>query len=105
MYKKSRVYQLKCNECPLRYVGQMGRTFKDKYREHIQAIRTNTPKYAQHISDTGHAYYKMEETMDVIHIIRKGHVLNTLERFYIYDLSKKKLQMNDTHNPIFDFNK
>jgi hypothetical protein len=36
----------------------------------------------------------------------KGHLLNTLERLYIYELSKKKLQMNnsytDTHNPIFD---
>jgi hypothetical protein len=46
--------------------------------------------------------------MDVIHITGKGHLLNTLERFYIrvYDLSKKKLQMNDTYtdayNPIFD---
>jgi hypothetical protein len=43
--------------------------------------------------------------MDVIHIMGKVDLLNTLERFYIYDLSKKKLQMNDTYtdtyNPIF----
>jgi hypothetical protein len=47
------------------------------------------------ILDTGHAYGKIEETMDVIHITGKGHLLKTLERFHIYDLSKKKLQMND----------
>jgi hypothetical protein len=78
--------------------------FKDRYTEHIQAIKTNkhTSKYAQHILDTGHTYGKMEETMDVIHTTRKGHLLNTLERFYIYDLSKKKLQMNDTYNPNMD---
>jgi hypothetical protein len=48
----------------------------------------------------------MEETVDIIHMAEKGHLLNTLERFYIYDLSKKKLQMKDTYtdtyNPIFD---
>jgi hypothetical protein len=86
IYQKSVVYQLKCNECPLRNVGQMGCMFKDLYREHIQAIRTNkhTSEYAQHILDMGHAYCKMEETMDIIHITRKGHLLNTFERFYIY---------------------
>jgi hypothetical protein len=43
--------------------------------------------------------------MDIIQT-KKGHLLNTLEQFYKYDLSKKKLQMNDTytgtHSPIFD---
>jgi hypothetical protein len=44
--------------------------------------------------------------MDIIHTTKKGNLLNTLERFYIYDLSEKKLQMNVTYtvtfNPIFD---
>jgi hypothetical protein len=86
IHQKSGVYQLKCNECPLRYIAQTGHMFKDRYREHILAIRTykHTSKYAQHILDTGHAYGKMEETMDAIHITRKGNLLNTLERFYIY---------------------
>jgi hypothetical protein len=68
-------------------------------REHIQAIRTNTytSKYSQHVLDTGHAYDTIEETMEVIQTAKKGHLLNTLERFYIYDLSGRKLQMNDTH--------
>jgi hypothetical protein len=37
---------------------------------------------------------------------RKGPKLNTVNRFYIYDLIKRGLQMNDTfadiHSPIFD---
>jgi hypothetical protein len=108
IYQKRGVYQLKCNECPLKYIGQTERTFKYRYREHIQAIRTNrhTSKYAQHILDTGHSYGTMEETMDIIKTTNKEHLHNTLERFYIYYLSKNKLQMNDTytdtHNPIFD---
>jgi hypothetical protein len=73
IYQKCGVYQLKCNECPLRYIGQTGRTFKDRYKEHIQAIRTNkhTSKYAQHILDTGHAYGTIEETMDIIQTTKK----------------------------------
>jgi hypothetical protein len=48
----------------------------------------------------------MDQTMEVLHREKEGPKLNTLERLYIYDLTKKGLQMNDTftdtHNPIFD---
>jgi hypothetical protein len=44
--------------------------------------------------------------MEVLRIEKKGPKLNTLKRVYIYDLTKKGLQMNDTftdtHNPVFD---
>jgi hypothetical protein len=43
-YNQSGVYQFRCNECPLKYAGQMRCTFKVQYKEHIQAIRTNTTK-------------------------------------------------------------
>jgi hypothetical protein len=56
--------------------------FKECYREHIQAIRTNmqTSKYAQHMLDTGHTYEYgiIEETMEILQVKR-----NTLERFHI----------------------
>jgi hypothetical protein len=82
--------------------------FKDRCIEHIQAIRTNrqNSKFSQHILATGHAYGTIEETMEIMQVTKEGHLLNTLELFHIYDLSKRKLQMNDTyadaHNPIFD---
>jgi hypothetical protein len=48
----------------------------------------------------------MDQTMKVLPIERKGPELHTLERYYIYDITKKGLQMNDTftnmHNPVFD---
>jgi hypothetical protein len=44
--------------------------------------------------------------MEVLQIKNKAQFPNTLKRFHIYDLSRQKLQMNDTftdiHNPIFD---
>jgi hypothetical protein len=56
--------------------------------------------------DMGHAYGTIEETKEVIQTAKKGHLLNTFKQFYICDLSRRKLQMNDTHtdthNPIFD---
>jgi hypothetical protein len=53
----SGIYQLQCGECPLKYIGQTGRTFKARYREHINAIKANKQqhsKFAQHILETTH---------------------------------------------------
>jgi hypothetical protein len=48
----------------------------------------------------------MDQIMKILHIEKKGPKLNTLERFHIYDMTKRGLQVNDTftdmHNPIFD---
>jgi hypothetical protein len=49
------------------------------------------PPYSKHVLDTGHALGTMEETMDVVRIGRKGQYLNTLEKYYIYKISKQKL--------------
>jgi hypothetical protein len=67
------------------YIGQTGRNFSTRYKEHTQAIRTNKPnfKYAQHILDTQHTYGRIENTMDVLHIERKGPVMNTWECYHI----------------------
>jgi hypothetical protein len=92
----------------MKYIGQTGRTFKARFNEHIHDIRTNrhNSKFAKHILDTGHAYNMMDQTMKILHIEEKGHRLITLERFEIYKLTKKALQLSDshteTHNPIFD---
>jgi len=48
----------------------------------------------------------MEKCMAVLHATRRGPVLNTLERFYIYQVTQNNTQLNDkstvTPNPIFD---
>jgi hypothetical protein len=77
---------------------QTGRTFKVRYREHINAIRTNrqNSKFAQHILETEHNYDTMDQIMKILHIENKGPELKTLQRFHINDTTKKGLQMNDT---------
>jgi hypothetical protein len=80
-YNNSGIYRIKCLDCPLKYIGQTGRTFKTRYKEHIQAIRNNNSNsgYSSHILNTGHAYGALTNTMDVIKEGRKGRHLNSLK--------------------------
>jgi hypothetical protein len=93
--------------CPMKYVGQMGRTFNTRYKEHIHAIRSNNANsgYSNHILSMGHTYGTITYTVDVIKMGRKGRHLNTLERYHIYKISRNNLHMNDTyierHSPIY----
>jgi hypothetical protein len=106
-YDTSGVYRMKCLDCPLRYIGQTGRTFKTRYKEHIQAIRNNNgnSEYSNYILNTGHTYGTITDTMDIIRYGRKGRHLNTLGKYHIYRISKTNVHLNDTynetHNPIF----
>jgi hypothetical protein len=66
-YDKSGIYQIKCLDCPLKYIGQTGRTFHARYEEHMQAVRNNNSnsEYANHILNMGHTY-GITDTMDII---------------------------------------
>jgi hypothetical protein len=87
-YENPGIYKLKCMDCPRQYIGQTGRNFKTRYKEHIRDIRNNksTSGYVQHILDTGHAFGNMDDSMEIVKIQQKGSHLNTLENFYIYKL-------------------
>jgi hypothetical protein len=39
-FNESDIYQLKCNNWSLKYVGQTGRYFRARFIEHKQAIKT-----------------------------------------------------------------
>jgi hypothetical protein len=48
-FNKLGIYILICTDCSMRYIGQTGGTFQTRFKEHIQAGRTNkqNSKYAQ----------------------------------------------------------
>jgi hypothetical protein len=73
---------MKCLDCPLKYFGQTGRTLKTRYKEHSQAIRSNSG-YSYHVLNSGHTYGTITDTMDVIKTGRKCKHLNILENYYI----------------------
>jgi hypothetical protein len=96
---RSGIYQMKCIGCPLKYIGQTGRTFNTRCKEHIHDIRSNNSisGYLNHILNTGHAYGTIMDTPDIITTARKGKYLNTLERCHIYKINRENLHMNGTH--------
>jgi hypothetical protein len=108
-YQNSGLYQLTCKEYNQKYIGQTGRTFKTRYNEHINAIKSNklTSRYAQHILDNQHSYGTIHDTMDILRITKEGQHMNTLERYHIYKNKKTYGNiLNDTYaeaeNPIFE---
>jgi hypothetical protein len=54
-------------ECGGAYIGQTGRKFRIRYKEHIRNNRDNTG-YSNHILNTGHTYGTLEDTMKVVNI-------------------------------------
>jgi hypothetical protein len=98
---------MKCLDCPLKYIGQTGRTFNVRYKGHAHAIKSNNSNsgYSNHILYTGHTCGTVRDTMDVIRTGRKGRHLNPLEKYHIYKISRTNLHMDnrhiDTHSPIF----
>jgi hypothetical protein len=77
-------------DCPLKYIGQTGRTLNIRYREHIHDIRSNNSnsRCSNHIMNTGHAYGTIADTTEII-TGRKEKYLNTLERYHIHKISRK----------------
>jgi hypothetical protein len=98
-YVNSGIYQLKCHTCQLKYIGQTGRPFKIRFIEHSQATKSNTNNsmHSQHIPNSEHSYGLLDSTIDILHIVRKGKYMNTLEKFYIYKTRKQGTQQNDAY--------
>jgi hypothetical protein len=76
---------MRCMDCPLKYIGQTGRTFQTRYKEQIQAIRNNNSNsgYSNHILNTERTYGSITDIMKVIIIQKKGKHLNTQEKYHI----------------------
>jgi hypothetical protein len=78
---------------PLDPINRM--LFEVWYKEHIQAIGTNkTQNMLTYIQTQDTHYSTIDETSEILHIEKKGQLLNTPEHFYIYNLTK--LQTNYT---------
>jgi hypothetical protein len=73
-YNDSGIYLMKCNECPLKYIGQTGRNFNTRFKEHMYNIKSNDSStgYSKHILDARHSYNTIENTMEIIKIGQKG---------------------------------
>jgi diphthamide synthase subunit DPH2 len=98
-YAQSGVYKLTCQDCNRAYVGQTGRDFHTRYKEHKRAFKYNTlqSKFAKHLQEHGHSFGNMENIMQVIKIQGKGTHLNTIQKFHIHKETLNNNQLNKDH--------
>lgn len=106
--RKSGVYQLSCNDCEARYIGQTGRNFKTRIDEHRRAIGKNdcTSLFAQHLFDETHSCDF--DNFKVLHSCNKGRILDRLETIEIKRaVRNNEILTNDivfqTISPLLDF--
>ncbi|KAG8261937.1 hypothetical protein J6590_108507 [Homalodisca vitripennis] len=113
LYKQCGVYKINCSDCESYYIGQTGRNFNKRFKEHIQALKTNNmstikSNFAEHLLETGHNYKNIEKNMEILDIERKGEKLNTKEELHIYLNYKKdphnilNSNLKNKTNPIFE---
>jgi hypothetical protein len=109
-YEKSGilVYRLTCPDCNMRYVGQTGRTFRVRFKEHFQDFKHGhmKSKFAQPLIENGHCFGLIHNIMEIIYTTRRGKQMDKMENFYIFKETRNNNQINDRNtvksNPIFD---
>jgi len=107
-YEKHGVYQLECLTCNKVYTGQTGQLFRVRYQEHYNDFKhsNNKSTFAEHVVKEGHSFGPMNEIMKIVHYEKKGKMLDTFEKYYIYKEAKSDNQLNDRlaiqNNPIFE---
>ncbi len=86
------VYKIKCADCPSVYIGQTGRSFQTRFKEHWPNRKINKQKstFAQHLIDSNHNVEPIEDSLEVLHVCRKGRKLDSLEEFEIYKIMQDK---------------
>jgi hypothetical protein len=104
----SGIYEIKCNTCSKKYVGQSGRPISVRHKEHIRYIRTNNAisAYAAHILNNRHEYGTSESTLRLIQQCRKGQKMNIWENLYIQMYRQQnrliaEQQVNEP-NPLYE---
>jgi len=81
------VYKITCNDCNNFYIGQTGRSFTTRFKEHINPLRNPTytqTRYSEHIHNNNHTYTDIHHNLHILHTAPKGPKLNTLEQYEIY---------------------
>ena len=89
-YKKSGIYSLTCPDCQMKYIGQTGRSFYKRYKEHFHDYKYNIKKssFATHLLDHNHSIGPINEIMTILYTTKKGTLMDTMEKLHIYNESK-----------------
>jgi hypothetical protein len=68
-------------------MGQMGRPFCTRYQVHFRNYKQGNGilKFAQPLLGNKHSIGTMEDIKEILHVTKKGGIMNTLEKFHIYN--------------------
>jgi hypothetical protein len=77
-FQKSGIYKLKCNGCNMGYVGQTGRNFSIRSKEHARCFKNKDPTslFAKHLLDFNHT---SDFVPEILHTLPKGLKMDALE--------------------------
>jgi hypothetical protein len=105
----SGVYKIHCNECPKYYIGQTGRSFRTRFKEHLpKNTSAQKSNYADHLIESGHNYKSLEDNLQILHKCKKSSLMSTLENYEIYKAVKSEAnillndKINSQANSLFD---
>lgn len=87
--EKCGIYKLKCDDCNTVYIGQTGRSLKQRTTEHLRAQKTqdHSSNFADHLLECGHNF---TGKATLLHQHHKSHKLNILETL--------EITRHNTHN-------
>ena len=96
--EKSGVYKMFCDECDSVYIGQTGRDFQTRKKEHLHSYKTKKTDstFANHLLEENH---RPSKKFEVLHLAEKGARLTLLESLEIY---KNKTGPNNLLNDQTD---
>lgn len=107
--QKCGVYRIDCSDCAASYIGQTGRTFNIRYREHIANNNNTNSNFAKHLLESNHIL-SQNHSLQILHIEEKGPKLNLLEALEINKLNKnaRVILLNDqidlNNSPLLNIN-
>lgn len=102
----SGVYKITCDDCDSFYIGQTGRAFIKRFKEHLPKndIQNTKSNYARHLINNNHNYTNFETNFKPLHVCKKGKYMDVMEEFEIYKAFKQYKKANNLYDSEFILN-
>lgn len=91
----SGIYQISCNDCNKKYVGQTKRNIQKRFKEHVSHVKHNRPEksaVAQHSITTGHLF--SSKNLKILKQVKNPKFLNAWES-YLINKTKEEHSLNE----------